>query len=149
MELQFETLADQQLAYMRRIGAYGKENYELMDKFKNWARENQLLNEASIIYGIARNNPQTTKPEECLYDVGIVVSAGLKVNELDVEWIEGGRYLTFKIEHTAVAVQEFWNCVFRVVQEKNQIFDESRLILERYAVKLINEGYCEFCVPIK
>ncbi len=149
MELQFELLADQQLAYMRRIGAYGEENYELMDKFKNWAGKNQLLNEDAIIYGIARDNPQTTAPENCRYDVGIVVGADFKVKELEIERIEGGRYLSFKIEHTAAAVQEFWNGVFRILQEKNQIFDENRLILERYAVKLVEKGYCEFCVPIK
>jgi len=34
-----------------------------MDRLKGWARANQLLNVRSIISGIARDDPEKTKPE--------------------------------------------------------------------------------------
>lgn len=64
MKYYIEEITDCKIVYMRRIGQYGKENYALMSKMKAWADTNGLLSEEAVIYGIALDNPQLTKPTE-------------------------------------------------------------------------------------
>lgn len=58
---------------MRKIGAYGAENEKLMEYFKQWLTTHDLLNEDSVILGIAQDNPALIKLENCRYDVGLIV----------------------------------------------------------------------------
>ena len=149
MKFQLEKMLTQKFVYMRRVGAYGKENAELMRKFKSLAAENKWLNSESVIYGIAKDDPQTTRPEKCRYDVGMTVQDEFKFEDFENGIIPGGDYLTFKIEHTEEAVQAFWNMIFGWLKKEGHQWDDRRDILERYAFNLVEQGYCEFCVPIK
>jgi DNA gyrase inhibitor GyrI len=54
---------------MRRTSQYGTENYKLMSKMKAWADVRGLLTNDSVLFGIALDNPQFTKSNECRYDV--------------------------------------------------------------------------------
>ncbi|MFR5682785.1 MAG: GyrI-like domain-containing protein [Clostridia bacterium] len=62
--------------------------------------------------------------------------------------LQGGKYATFTINHTAEDVQKFWQSVFKILKENNIQYDLSKPILERYKENLINNGKCEFCVPL-
>lgn len=42
-ELIMDQLQVQSILYMRRSGAYGAENYKLMEALKEWASDNGLL----------------------------------------------------------------------------------------------------------
>ena len=107
----------QSTVYMRRTGAYGSENYQLMAAMKEWAKRNELL-EDSIIYGIAYDN-ENTPPEQCRYDVCLLTEADCPVDELVQRGeLPGGKYAVFTIPHTAEAVQGFWSSVIQVLQEK-------------------------------
>ena len=109
-----------------------------------------MLNDNSIILGIAHDNPDTTKPEDCRYDTCIVVSDDYCVNEGDINQgnIIRGNYAVFKINHTAEAVQKAWIEIFPELLRQGYKFDETRPILERYRVEMVNNHYCEICVPI-
>ena len=72
--MKIKELPEVKLIFIRRTGAYGPENQQLMETFKAWLKENDLFNEATTILGIAQDNPETTVPENCRYDVGLVVS---------------------------------------------------------------------------
>lgn len=137
------------IAYMRRIGSYGIENYTLMENFKKWLHENNRFHHNTVIYGIPRDDMNTIDPELCRYDVGIKIEREFTDKELKIGIIEGGRYLVFKIEHTADEISNFWNEVFHILEKEEYYFDNSRFIVERYDNKLIKKGYCEFCVPIE
>lgn len=67
MNIEIEQLADQQVIFMRRVGAYGPENFKLMNALKQWADKKGLLRN-SVIYGVAQDNLDTP-PEKCRYDV--------------------------------------------------------------------------------
>ena len=69
--MNIEEIYDHKVIYMRRTGQYGVENYELMCKMKAWADERGLLTNDAVLFGIALDNPQFTKPNECRYDVPI------------------------------------------------------------------------------
>ncbi len=156
MEMKTETIPPFKIAYIRHIGPYGSGNVQTMQKLKTWAKTNGRLHGNSIILGIAHDNPETTMPENCRYDTCLVISdndcasseaAGNE--DVGLGYIAGGRYSVFKISHTAEAVQQAWFEIFPEIARHGYQFDETRTVLERYAVEMVNSHYCEIYVPIK
>ncbi|AAK81416.1 DNA gyrase inhibitor GyrI [Clostridium acetobutylicum] len=150
MDTNIEMIPAYKIAYIRRTGAYGLDNVQIMEQLKSWAREENLFNESSIILGIAQDNPKVTEPKDCRYDACLVVSDEFKVNNNYINFGEtfGGKYCVFKISHTADKVQKAWMEIFSELSKRNYKLDDRRPILERYAVQMINNHYCEICVPI-
>jgi DNA gyrase inhibitor GyrI len=150
MTYQIEEMPKSCIAYMRRVGPYGAGNYALMKKFKEWAKSNGLFTESAVILGISQDNPATTLPENCRYDVCIVVSENFATTDADVSEAElpKGRYAVFTIDHTAEAIQKAWGEIFSQLSAQGQQPDVSRPIIERYIPAMINKHLCEICVPI-
>jgi DNA gyrase inhibitor GyrI len=150
MDIMIEKIPAYRIAYIRRIGPYGISNVQTMEELKKWAKINNLFNDESIILGIARDNPKTTKPEYCSYDTCIVISNDYSVTDSYVREgnIDGGKYAVFKINHTAEAVQKAWMDIFSELLSQGYQFDEARPIIERYTVQMVNNHKCEICVPI-
>ena len=150
MKMIIEQMPLMNIAFNRNVGPYGKSNYTTMEKIKKFAKDNNLFDEDTIILGISRDNPETTKPEKCRYDACIVVSENFKTKEHDIQQgiIEGGKYAVFIIEHTAEAIQKAWNEILQDVLRSGYKMDLSRDILERYTGKMIKNHKCEICVPI-
>ena len=145
-----ENIPPAAVIYMRRTGEYGAGNRTLMDTFKNWVKENDLYGEDAVIYAVPLDNPEKAEPCCCRYDVCIdqpkdrrYPSEQVKSREL-----EGGRYLVFLIPHTIDAVQAAWQLCFSELEKLGYLLDESRPIMERYKKKLVDEHYCELCVPV-
>ena len=63
--LKIEEFKDISIAYMRRTGKYGSGNKILMENFKEYLREENLLDQNSIILGIALDNPAITMKINC------------------------------------------------------------------------------------
>lgn len=150
MTFNIENMSQSKIAYIRRIGPYGIGNKETMEKIKEWARNKNLLNDDSVILGIAWDNPEITAPENCRYDTCLIVSNNCEKDDyVNYENIEGGKYAVFKIEHTEEAMKEAWMNIFPELSAQNCYFDGTRPIIERYSVKMINNHFCEICVPIQ
>ena len=62
------------IAYMRRTGEYGIRNKELMETFKAYLRDSNLLSADSTILDIALDDPYSVEKENLRYDVGLVVT---------------------------------------------------------------------------
>ena len=151
MKYYIEEIEDCKVAYMRRIGQYGEENYALMNKMKSWADKHGLLSEEAVIYGIALDNPQLTKPIDCRYDVCLQtlnIESIEADSQISVRNLNGGRYAVFTIEHTADAVANFWQLFSTEMHSCGLTMDISRPIMERYSVKMVAKGLCEMCVPV-
>ena len=150
MNIIIEKMPTYRIAYIRKIGPYGISNIQTMEELKKWAKFNHLFNDESIILAIAQDNPETTKPENCRYDTCIVVSNDYSVTDGHVREcnIVGGKYAIFKINHTAEAVQKVWIDIFPELSRQGYQFDETRPIIERYIVQMVNNHHCEICVPI-
>ena len=107
MKHYIEEIEDYKVAYMRRIGQYGEENYALMSKMKSWANERGFLSEDAVIYGIALDNPRVTLPTDCRYDV-CLLTLNIESIEPDghvsVRNLNGGRYAVFTIEKLLAVV---------------------------------------------
>lgn len=154
MILKIEQITPCSMAYIRHTGPYGPGNIVIMERLKHWAKSRDLMNSHSVILGIAQDNPQIIPPEMCRYDACILLpdgySGGDSAMEEDVHvgGLTGGKYGVFTIDHTAEAVKQAWEEVFRQLFAERYIPDSSRPILERYKAELIERHLCEFCIPV-
>ncbi|WP_185953290.1 AraC family transcriptional regulator [Enterococcus casseliflavus] len=151
LTMEIKELPEAKLIFMRRTGAYGPENQQLIETLKAWLKEKDLFNETTIILGIAQDNPETTVPENCRYDVGIVVNEFKKFDDPRIlqTVIQAGKYALFIVDHTAQVVTDFWRKLANELNESNITLDISRPIIERYQYKMVMNHLCEFCVPIQ
>lgn len=73
-----EEFKDITIAYMQRTGEYGFQNKILMENFKTYLTQNNLLTHDNIILEIALHNPANTDTTKFRYDVGIIVNQNQK-----------------------------------------------------------------------
>lgn len=151
MTYNIEKIPASRIAYMRQVGPYGANNYALMEKFKEWAKLKGLFSKSAVILGISHDNPETTVPEKCRYDVCIVITDDYILSDANVSQAEldGGAYAVFKIAHTVETIQKAWSEIFSQLTAKGHQFDVSRPVLERYSSDMIEKQMCEICVPIQ
>ncbi|MGF9695870.1 AraC family transcriptional regulator [Paenibacillus sp. MABNR03] len=150
MEMIIEHFLPCQIAYVRQVGPYGPANVQAMNKLKQWANEKQMLTEAAVLFGIPQDNPTTTSPENCRYDAAIVLNEPEYSDDDSIEMGElpGGDYLICKVRHTAEDVQQAWNEIIPHLQNSSYVIDH-KPVLERYQWDLLEQHYCEICVPVK
>lgn len=134
------------IAYMRRVGEYGKENKKLMEIFKEYLKENRLFDENTVLVGIALDNPAETPATMQRYDVGIIVRDELDY-DLPIREIANGEYAIFEVPHTKEDIMYFWKNIQNITA--NLPVDTSKPIIERYSNYKINSQLCEFCIPLK
>ncbi len=149
MKIKIENLPNYHIAYVRQVGPYGPQNAQTMGKLKNWAKENNLLHEKAIILGIAQDHPDTTPPEKCRYDACLVISNDYEIDEaVSKSELPGGKYAIYKVKHTAEDIQQAWDEIFTELLNSGYQIDD-RPIFERYSIELVEQDYCEICVPVK
>ena len=139
--MKIETFQGITIAYMRRIGAYGPENRQLMEKLKAFLAQHDLLK--STILGIPLDDPTITPAEQLRYDVGLIVPANATI-PLPTRNIDDGTYAVFEVQHTQQGVSSFWQNIGQLTLS----IDNTKPIIERYSSQKIAEHLCEFCVPI-
>lgn len=148
MKFKVETLPNYRIAYVRRVGPYGPANIEVMEKLKKWAKDKNLLKSA-ILFAIPQDNPETTLPENCRFDACIVISKDYQMDDSIYEGeLSGGKYLLYEVKHTAEDIQKAYADIFPSLQSNGYQID-NKPILEKYTGDMINNPYCEICVPIK
>ena len=117
---------------------------KVMEKLKKWAREANLIQSATL-FGVTHDNPQTTLPAHCRFDACMVISKDATLNDSIYEGeLIGGKYLIYTIKHTAEDIQNAYPNIFLCLQY--QI--DHKPILERYTGDIIDNPYCEICVPV-
>ncbi|MGN0964895.1 MAG: GyrI-like domain-containing protein [Dysosmobacter sp.] len=150
ISVQEEFLDGPTVWYMRRTGPYGPENAALMEDFKGWIKVQGLYSDDAVITAIALDDPRTTRPQDCRYDVCLlrVGSAAPLSGKVDIRRLDSGRYLTFLIEHTPEAIRRAWAECFTEPERHGFLPDPARPVMERYAKRLVDRHLCELCVPI-
>ncbi len=145
-----EKMPSYNIVFIRRVGEYGIGNNQTMEELKQFAKQNNLLNDKSIILGIAQDNPELTEASECRYDACLVVADDFEFDNktLQKSEISGGKYLVFTINHTQQEVEKAWSMMFIELENLDCKIDVSRPILERYASEKLKEHKCEICIPI-
>lgn len=143
-----EKIQNQPFYYLRRVGTFGVENYQLMVKLKKIVENQNIMDSQTIIYGI----PQVKETiDKAIYDVGFITNKQVESEELQQGELFAGDYAIIETSHTEKAVKELWQKLITAAFYKEQgiHYDESRFIMERYRKELVEKGRCEFCVPVK
>ncbi|WP_160032416.1 AraC family transcriptional regulator [Paenibacillus sp. An7] len=149
MKFDIETLPSVRIAYVRQIGPYGSGNIRVMQRLKEWAKEENLLTESAVLFGISQDNPETVPPEQCRYDACIVIPQDYQMNKIISESkLPCGDYAIFKLKHTAEDIQKAWNQIFPAIQNGGYLMD-NKPVIERYKGHMILDDDCEICVPVK
>jgi DNA gyrase inhibitor len=149
MNIIVEDLPKYRIAYVRQVGQYGPGNIHAMEKLKKWMKEKNLLTESAIMLGIPQDNPETTPSENCRYDACVVISNDYRMdNSICESELAGGKYVIYKIKHTAEDIQKAWAEIFPAIQNSGYQID-NKPIFERYKGDMIYNDYCELCVPVK
>ena len=145
-----EMLKPSAVLSMRRIGAYGPENRQLMDRMKGWISSHDLWNQQTTLLGIPWDNPSLVKAGACRYDVCMIWNKEIfpQTGEVVAGQFGGGVYAVFLLKHTAEAVQTAWSKYPMVLKEQGYVADETRPAIERYQKELVDQHLCELCVPI-
>ena len=154
MNIKIEKLPGYRIAYMRRIGAYGPDNVQVMQQLKKWAITRNLLIESSIILGVAHDTPEVTPPEKCRYDACIVLSDDYELeSNINETRLPGGKYAIFPVDHTSEAIAKAWNDIFAVWLPDSGYQIDNRPVFERYTVVTKKNkpepDFCEICIPVK
>jgi len=150
MEYVIEEIEEKNFLYMRRVGEYGEENYELMSKMQKWIIENNLWNKDMVIYVIAKDDAETTPIHECRCDIGIIVDniSVLNNDEVHVTASPSGKYAIFEIKNEVASICKFWHEYSDVLAKNDATQDKNRRIIQRYTLKNTQNGILEYCVPI-
>lgn len=148
--MKIECIPSYSIAYIRHTGPYGAGNIQTMERLKAWAKAHQLLDDDSILLGIVQDDPRTTKPEDCRYDVCLVIPNDACIRDDTVSYgtIIGGKYAVFTVDHTAESVQKAWGEIFSELARQGLQVDAAQPVIERYAAKLVVNHLCEICVPV-
>ncbi|MGR2788690.1 AraC family transcriptional regulator [Bacillus subtilis] len=149
MKITIEELPESRIAYFRNVGEYGeKQNKELMETFKKWAKLNDVFDNSTIL-GIPQDNPETTPKGECRYDVCVVINKDFNVKKPAlVREFSGGKYAVFLLDHTKEAVRDFWDNISSEI-ERNNLSIREQPIIERYTPQMIDNHLCEILIPIQ
>ncbi len=150
MEMQIQTVPPYTIAYIRKFGHYGVDNLQTMQKLKDWAQAQGLFREPSTLLAIVQDNPETTPPENCRYDAGIVIPDGYIVSGDAVQKakIPGGKYAIFKVAHTMEGVLTGYEESFTHLLAKGYHLDDTRPVMEQYTSQMVKDDFCQLCVPI-
>ena len=149
MNFYIEMREETPVLYMRRTGPYGPENAVLMETFKAWLKDHGLDGGSGAIIAVPLDDPRVTKAEDCRYDVCLVRDTSREEDWDGVEsrTLDGGRYVTFLLEHTQEVVQRAWTECFAVLEKHGYVPDSSRPVMERYTKQMVDDHRCELCVP--
>ena len=129
------------------MGPYGPDNYKVMERIKDWAKQKDLYG-TSTIFAISQYNPTITPPENCRFDACIVIADDVQVDLLvQLGEISGGEYLVFRVQHSVEAIQYAYPKIMRIFQENGYIKD-NKPIIEKYTGDLDSDASCEICVPM-
>lgn len=134
------------IAYMRNIDEYGVKNELLMEEFKDYLKNNHLLDADTVLLGIALDDPAATPQEELRYDVGLIIKDDMDIS-LNKRCIDDGTYAIYETAHTNQAVIAFWRDIAELTE--GLAVDYGKPVIERYAADKIADHLCEFCIPLK
>lgn len=149
MKMKTEYIEPIRVIYMRSLGPYGQNNMIIMEEFKDWCLGKKLLNDDSTVFGVIHDNPLTTEPDKCRYDVCLSVNEDYLVvdDEVDKGIIFGGNYTVYEIIHTTEEVEKAWANIYREIGSGMVKLDSTRPIIERYESKMLKKHRCEICIP--
>jgi AraC family transcriptional regulator len=113
MNAEVRVMPEYNVAYVRKMGAYGKETCEqAFGELVQWAGPKGYLSSGTML-GVYWDNPEVTPPEKCRVDACISVPLGtFPEGQIGVQLISGGPYAVCHFEINADSFQQAWEDAF-------------------------------------
>lgn len=153
MNAEVKDMPEYKVAYVRKLGAYGKETCEqAFGELMQWAGPHGYV-ESGIMLGVYWDNPEVTPPEKCRVDACVSVPDGT-VPEAPVgtQTISGGPYAVCRFETEADGFSECWDAAFEWLVA-NGYECEDRPCYELYHNSPEdhpeNKWVFDICIPLK
>ena len=126
MQAEVKNMPELNVAYVRKLGAYGKETCEQgFAELMHWAGAKGLLNAESKILGVYWDNPEVTPPEKCRFDACATVPENTPTTGVvNTQKIDGGSYAVCHFEITDDSFQQAWEDAFAWLIEGGYECDE-------------------------
>lgn len=144
--------APARVAYRRYTGPLG----EPLSRFWRaqvapWLAEQGLLD--CPRYGVPRDNPMATPPENCRYDCCVELPPGLELDDSPEVVLEGGRFAVTRFKGTGAQIGAAWGEFLAACMSRGWTSDGSRAPFEHYprgATFDPKSGVfsCELCYPV-
>ena len=109
MNAEVREMPEYNVAYVRKMGAYGKETCEqAFGELMQWAGPRGHLG-AGVMLGVYWDNPEVTPPEKCRVDACISVPEGTVPDRpVGMQTISGGPYAVCHFELQTDSFQQAW-----------------------------------------
>lgn len=113
MKAEIKELPERNVAYVRKMGAYGQETCgQAFGELMQWAGPRGLIGGGEML-GVYWDNPEVTAPEKCRTDACIGVPPGTETEgAVDLQTISGGLYAVCSFELVAEGFQQAWEDAF-------------------------------------
>lgn len=153
MKAEIKEMPEYNVAYVRKIGPYGKEVCEqAFGELMQWAGPRGYLESGTVI-GVYWDNPEITAPEKCRTDACVSVPVGTELKgQVGSQTISGGSYAVCHFEIESDNFEKAWEEAFEWVVDKGYECDDKPCYeLYHGDVKEHPEGKWVFdvCIPLK
>lgn len=153
MNATIKELPDQHVAYVRRLGPYGKETCgQAFGALMQWAGPRGFAATGTML-GVYWDNPEVTAPEKCRVDACITVPEGTQPEgEVALQTLTGGPYAVCGFEVTGDSFQQAWEDAFAwLVENGHECGDKPCFELYHNDGSQDPEGRWIFdiCIPLK
>jgi len=153
MKAEVKEIPEYHVAYVRKIGPYGKEtSEEAFGELTKWAGPKGLLSSGTML-GVYWDSPDVTPPEKCRMDACISVPEEVQPqDQVGLQGLSGGPYAVCRFEIDGDSFQRSWEEAFRWLVRSGLECDD-RPCYERYHNNAADhpEGKWIFdiCIPLK
>lgn len=153
MNADVKELPERTVAYIRKMGPYGKETAgQAFAELMQWAGPRDLVGKSAML-GVYWDHPEVTPPEKCRTDACIEVPHGTKVDgPVDIQTIAGGQYVACRFEVTTDSFQQAWDDAFAHVISKGYELAEKpcyELYHNNGAEDPEGKWIFDICLPLK
>lgn len=153
MQGEVKTLPEQRVAFVRKLGPYGKETCEAaFGELMRWAGPRGLIG-PSTMRGVYWDNPEITPPQKCRVDACVIVPDGTTPEPpVGLQTLPGGPHGICHFEITETEFQQAWEDAFAwLVESGYECADQPCFELYHVDPEHHPEGkwVVDICIPLK
>lgn len=153
MEAEVKDMEEYTVAYVRKMGPYGKETCEAaFTELMQWAGPNGYVG-PGVVFGVYWDNPEITPAEKCRTDACVAVPPGTEPpGQVGIQVLQGGPYAVCGFEIGADGFPRAWEEAFAwLVKSGHECADLP--CYERYhndaAEHPEGKWIVDICIPLK
>lgn len=153
MKTEIQEMPEYTVAYVRKIGAYGKETCgQAFDELARWAGPKGHF-DRGVVLGVYWDDPKVTSPENCRVDACVSVPPGTVTDaQIGLQVISGGSYAVCGFELDSDGFPQAWNDAFAWLAGSGYECDD-RPCYELYrnngAEHPEGKWFVDICIPLK